>query len=110
VTRAEAFALHAELEALLANGPGGITDLQRFRLKQIEAAFGIAPQADSYLREMAGTACRYLDIWLNLRRPQQWDSDRDHFRGIVINAVYKAKLAIARRFPEAGEMPDGPWR
>ena len=102
--RDQALALHRELEAFAAEGPGGISDQVRRRLIEIEFAFRVA-SADPYLREKVRTACGHLEIWLSPRKwEKQWGFERG--QAVVNGNVYKVGLAIDTAFPAPGAPAD----
>jgi hypothetical protein len=98
MTRDEAIALHRELEALLARGPGGIDEGVRHQLQRIE--FAVRSGVEPYFRMKVGEACNYLRIWLSPRQWQQWGQDPKNFQSIVSSAVYKVYLSIGTKWPE----------
>jgi hypothetical protein len=110
MTRDEALALQAELQALLGTRPGGITDRVRNRLKEIELAFRWA-SADPYLGEKVFKACEYLEIWLSPRKWRKYGANPSRLQALVSGAVHNLEQAIGESFPAPpGGGPDGPTR
>jgi hypothetical protein len=100
MTKDQAIGFHADMEALFAQGPGGIDDEARHQLQRIRFACHPAPDGHGYLREKILEACGSLDTWLSPEKWKRWGENPKVFQHLVRNDLYKVRMAIDTAFRE----------